>query len=82
MHGAIYHLVAADLRDTKQLERKLDECDIDRSLPTAFIAECVLVYMPAKASSDLVRWIADAFPTAFFINYEQARDSECSNYLS
>ncbi|KAI1896018.1 hypothetical protein AGOR_G00090480 [Albula goreensis] len=40
-------------------------------LPTLFMAECVLVYMTPEQSSKLVRWVADTFPTAMFVNYEQ-----------
>lgn len=71
IHSAIYHLVGVDLRKLQEFAGKLNECGIDHSLPTAFIAECVLVYMPSQASSALVRWIAENFQTAFFINYEQ-----------
>jgi len=64
-------LVACDLRDTAQLSAKLDACGVNHQLPTAFIAECVLVYMTAEKSSALVRWIADNFTSVFFVNYEQ-----------
>jgi len=63
--------VGCDLRDTAQLAAKLDACGVDHQLPTAFIAECVLVYMSAERSSALVRWIADSFASVFFVNYEQ-----------
>jgi len=71
IHSDVYHLVACDLRDTAQLSAKLNECGVDLQLPTAFIAECVLVYMSAERSSALVRWIADSFASVFFVNYEQ-----------
>lgn len=71
LHSGIYHLVACDLRDTAALSTALNSCGIDYQLPTAFIAECVLVYMTAGSSSALVKWIADQFSTAFFVNYEQ-----------
>lgn len=64
-------MVACDLRDTAQLSTKLDACNVDRQLPTAFIAECVLVYMSAEQSAVLVKWIADNFASVFFVNYEQ-----------
>jgi len=71
IHSDVYHLVECDLRDTAQLSAKLDACGVDRQLPTAFIAECVLVYMSAEQSSALVKWIADSFSSVFFVNYEQ-----------
>ena len=64
-------MVACDLRDTGQLSTKLDACGVDRQLPTAFVAECVLVYISAEQSSALVKWIADSFANVFFVNYEQ-----------
>jgi len=71
IHSDVYHLVACDLRDTAQLSAKLDACSVDRQIPTAFIAECVLVYMSAEHSSALVKWITDNFSSVFFVNYEQ-----------
>lgn len=40
-------------------------------LPTLLLSECVLVYMTPSQSSNLVRWAAETFHTAMFINYEQ-----------
>ena len=71
LHSLDYHIVGADMRKLDEFEKKLDECGIDRSFPTIFIAECVLVYMTSESSSALIRWIADKFPTVFFVNYEQ-----------
>lgn len=48
-------------------------CFFSPRLPTLFMSECVLVYITPEQSSKLVRWIADTFPTAMFINYEQVR---------
>lgn len=71
LHSAAYHVVAVDLRNLSELEAKLAACNVDKSLPTAFIAECVLVYMPTDKSDRLVKWIAENFSTSFFLNYEQ-----------
>ncbi|KAH9493070.1 Leucine carboxyl methyltransferase 1 [Bulinus truncatus] len=71
LHSANYHLVSANLRNIGSLESKLSASGIDRSLPTLFLSECVLVYIEAEATEKMIRWIADSFPTAFFINYEQ-----------
>lgn len=72
-------MVACDLRDAAQLSAKLDACGMDRQIPTAFIAECVLVYMSAEQSTALVKWIADNFSSVFFVNYEQVL---CTDYIS
>ncbi|ELU14133.1 hypothetical protein CAPTEDRAFT_21476 [Capitella teleta] len=71
LHSAQYHVVSADLRNLSELSSKLKDCAVDYTLPTVFIAECVLVYMPSESSSALLTWIAQNFQTAFFINYEQ-----------
>jgi len=72
LHSTGYHILGADLRSADDLMSKLrTECGIDCAQPTAFIAECVLVYMPAVDSTKLVRTIADTFNAAFFVSYEQ-----------
>jgi len=71
LHSKEYHIVAADLRNLTELKTKLSECNIDYSLPTCFLTECVLIYMPADASTNLVQWIPKEFSSAFFVNYEQ-----------
>ena len=73
LHASDYNLVAADIRNLTELDRKLSECGIDKRLPTVFIAECVLVYMESVHSKKLVEWISQNFLSAFFINYEQVR---------
>ncbi|XP_018022887.1 leucine carboxyl methyltransferase 1 [Hyalella azteca] len=70
LHGFRYKLMSTDLRVLSEVEAKLEESEIDYSLPTAFIAECVLVYMCPTKSSQLLNWIAKKFKSAFFINYE------------
>ncbi|ESO96138.1 hypothetical protein LOTGIDRAFT_116132 [Lottia gigantea] len=71
LHSANYHIVGANLTELGDIEKKLQESGIDRSIPTVFIAECVLVYIDSNKSGRLIKWISDHFPTAFFINYEQ-----------
>lgn len=71
LHGKDYHLVSANLKNLKELEHKLHECDIDYSMPTIFIAECVLVYIEKNKTDDLLKWITEHFTSAFFVNYEQ-----------
>ncbi|KAK0048878.1 leucine carboxyl methyltransferase 1 [Biomphalaria pfeifferi] len=71
LHSANYHLVSANLRNIGALESKLSASGIDRALPTLFLSECVLVYIEVDITEKLIKWIADSFPTSFFINYEQ-----------
>lgn len=66
-----FSLISVDLRRINDLDRKLSECNIDRSLPTLFISECVLVYMSAQDSSVLLQHLATTFSQCCFLKYEQ-----------
>ncbi|CAI9537551.1 unnamed protein product [Staurois parvus] len=66
-----YSIIGADLRNLKDMEEKLKKVGMDPQLPTLLVAECVLVYMTPEKSANLLRWAADTFPTAMFVNYEQ-----------
>uniref|UniRef100_A0A8D0KFS9 Leucine carboxyl methyltransferase 1 n=1 Tax=Salvator merianae TaxID=96440 RepID=A0A8D0KFS9_SALMN len=66
-----YSIIGADLRDLPKLEENLKKCDMDPCLPTLLMAECVLIYMTHEHSTCLLKWVADMFRTAMFINYEQ-----------
>lgn len=70
-HSKHYHLLAVDLREIHTLEKKLKETGIDKSLPTVFITECVLIYMEPKHSAAIINWAGSNFKNAVFINYEQ-----------
>lgn len=71
LHAGDYHLLGADLRQSREFEEKLKMADLDYSLPTLFIAECVLVYMDESQSEELLKQICKKFSTVAFINYEQ-----------
>lgn len=74
LHSEVYHLAAADLRKLAEVESKLIESSIDFELPTLFLFECVLVYMPLKQSQELLKFIAQKFSNAICINYEQVKN--------
>ncbi|KAH3806062.1 leucine carboxyl methyltransferase 1-like [Dreissena polymorpha] len=71
LHGKDYHLVAANLKNLAELDQKLHESGIDKTLPTIFIAECVLVYIEKSNTDAILKWVTDNFSTTFFVNYEQ-----------
>jgi len=71
LHSTRYHLCAADLANTQEVEAKLQESGLDFSAPTLILAECVLVYINADKSEKLLQWLADKFTSAVFLNYEQ-----------
>nr|XP_048722569.1 leucine carboxyl methyltransferase 1 isoform X3 [Caretta caretta] len=66
-----YAILAADLRDSSELDEKLKKFNMDTQLPTLLIAECVLVYMTPQQSASLLKWAANTFQAAMCINYEQ-----------
>ena len=73
LHGAKYHVIAADFVDLHALEKKLSDCSgFTFEVPTLFIAECVFVYIdPAKVNTFL-QWISSNFQSSVaLINHEQ-----------
>lgn len=68
-----YCIVGADLRDREKLAEVLARTNIDYSLPTIFLSECVLVYMPPHASAQVIDWAANGPFTGprVFATYEQ-----------
>uniref|UniRef100_A0A8D0H427 Leucine carboxyl methyltransferase 1 n=1 Tax=Sphenodon punctatus TaxID=8508 RepID=A0A8D0H427_SPHPU len=66
-----YSIIGADLRNPQELEEKLKTFSMNPLLPTLLVAECVLVYMTPQQSTRLLKWAANTFQAAMFINYEQ-----------
>lgn len=72
LHGYDYHVVAADLGNFPRLEAKLEDCGIDFSAPTIFLAECVLVYMTPKATEEFLSSLTRRFSSSLvFLDHEQ-----------
>eukprot|EP01018_Ginkgo_biloba_P001500 Gb_17809 [translate_table: standard] len=71
VHSEHYKLLPVDLRDIKQLNAVFDIAQLDPSLPTFIIAECVLIYLEPNVSRTLVKWAAEKFSTSVFVIYEQ-----------
>lgn len=71
LHAANYHVMGVDLRHIDAVETKLKQAEVDFSLPTIFLAECVLVYIEPTYCVNLLKWLSGHFPSAVFINYEQ-----------
>jgi hypothetical protein len=53
-----YSLVASDLCDVDSLEATLHQAGFNPALPTLFLAECVLVYLPNDSAQKLLTWAA------------------------
>lgn len=71
MHAANYHVMGVDLRHIEEIDNKLKQAEVDFSLPTLFIAECVLVYIEVDQCASLLKWISSRFTSAMIVNYEQ-----------
>jgi O-methyltransferase involved in polyketide biosynthesis len=69
-----YHVRTCDLRDLGSVEQNVSM--LDRSLPTLFLSECVLVYLEPGDSNSLLRWVARTFSTAVAVTYEQIRPND------
>uniref|UniRef100_A0A1J3IDI5 Leucine carboxyl methyltransferase 1 homolog n=1 Tax=Noccaea caerulescens TaxID=107243 RepID=A0A1J3IDI5_NOCCA len=66
-----YKLLPVDLRDIPKLRDVISFAEMDPSLPTFIIAECVLIYLDPDSSRAIVNWASKTFSTAVFFLYEQ-----------
>ena len=73
LHGANYHIIAANFTDLKALESKLQECaGFSYDMPTIFIAECVFVYIDSGKTNSFLQWVSTKFHSSIaIINHEQ-----------
>ncbi|KAI6173241.1 ER membrane protein complex subunit 4 [Aphelenchoides besseyi] len=76
LHGLDYHLLGADLRQKSEFWSKLELAELDYSLPTIFLAECVFIYMDQQRCDELLGSIAQRFENCALINYEQVNMSD------
>jgi [phosphatase 2A protein]-leucine-carboxy methyltransferase len=76
VHLKGFDILSVDLRNVKELEKRLAECGVDERLPTLILAECVLVYMSDEHSNGLLRFFANNFSRCGFVNYEQVNLSD------
>uniref|UniRef100_A0A5B7BE94 Leucine carboxyl methyltransferase 1 homolog n=1 Tax=Davidia involucrata TaxID=16924 RepID=A0A5B7BE94_DAVIN len=66
-----YKLLPVDLRDIQKLDDIIALANLDPSLPTFIIAECVMIYLDPDSSRAIVGWASKTFSTAVFFLYEQ-----------
>ncbi|KAL1217146.1 Leucine carboxyl methyltransferase 1-like protein [Cardamine amara subsp. amara] len=71
-----YKLLSVDLRDIPKLRDVISFADMDPSLPTFIIAECVLIYLDPDSSRSIVNWGSKTFSTAVFFLYEQIHPND------
>lgn len=63
--------MGVDLRNIDEVENKLKQAEVDFTIPTIFLAECVLVYIETNNCANLLKWLSSQFSSAVFVNYEQ-----------
>jgi tRNA wybutosine-synthesizing protein 4 len=63
--------MGVDLRSVDDLDKALTDAHIDKSLPTLFLSECVMIYLKEEQSAALIKWAASTFGCAVFLTYEQ-----------
>lgn len=71
LHAPNYHIMGVDLRNVDEVANKLKQAEVDFTVPTIFLAECVLVYIEAQNCTNLLKWFSSQFQTAVFVIYEQ-----------
>ncbi|KAJ7514172.1 hypothetical protein O6H91_23G031400 [Diphasiastrum complanatum] len=71
IHSKHYMLLPVDLRDINSLEKAFECAQLDISVPTFILSECVLIYLDPDVSRAVVNWAAQKFNTAVFVVYEQ-----------
>ncbi|CAH9095532.1 unnamed protein product [Cuscuta europaea] len=74
--GDHYKLLPVDLCDLDKLNGIVAMANLDPSLPTFIIAECVLIYIDPDSSRAIVSWASKTFSTAVFFLYEQIHPND------
>ena len=67
----VYHLLSGDLRVPEAIGAALVAAGLDRTRPTLWLAECVLVYLERQHAQGILAWAAAELETAAFALYEQ-----------
>ncbi|KAM9996031.1 hypothetical protein ACTFIY_002223 [Dictyostelium cf. discoideum] len=70
-----YRLGSIDLTNLETF-KIFDELEIDYNVPTLFLSECVLVYIPTKCGNDVIQWASNKFSESCFITYEQIKPND------
>ena len=68
-----YKLMAADARDVDIIVNKLKGTNVDGTLPTLIITECILIYMRPDDTEGILKWTKEYFGERgdlAYLNYE------------
>ncbi|CAG8448421.1 2237_t:CDS:2 [Acaulospora morrowiae] len=72
IYASDYCLLSGDLRGfVQEMVPWMESNGFDRSIPTLFLSECVMIYMDSNDSNKIVEWAASNLITSMFIVYEQ-----------
>ncbi|KAG9300692.1 hypothetical protein G9A89_023490 [Geosiphon pyriformis] len=72
LYASDYCLLSGDLKDfVEHLVPRMESHGFDKSFPTLFLSECVLIYMEHGDSDMIIQWISESMEAAMFIIYEQ-----------
>ena len=61
MLSAGYKLFESDVRDSEIIKSKISAMGVDPSLPTLVVTECLLIYMRAQDTKQVLEWTIDLF---------------------
>jgi len=70
VHTSVYHAVGSDITNLAAMDKMVESTALDTSLPTLFISECVLVYLPPEKGTSVIKWASERFSTAGFVSYD------------
>ncbi|KAJ3187577.1 carboxy methyl transferase for protein phosphatase 2A [Irineochytrium annulatum] len=72
LHTPSYCILSGDLRSfTTTIAPKLLTQGFSPSIPTLYLSECVLVYLPPESTTSILSWCSTATASSLFITYEQ-----------
>jgi len=74
--GPVYSIISADLANLDQIASNLEQCELDSSLPTLLISECVFIYMEPEHSNALMQWATSTFDMCGVMIYEQIHPND------
>eukprot|EP01097_Dermamoeba_algensis_P005376 TRINITY_DN341_c0_g1_i2.p1 TRINITY_DN341_c0_g1~~TRINITY_DN341_c0_g1_i2.p1 ORF type:complete len:175 (-),score=32.98 TRINITY_DN341_c0_g1_i2:150-674(-) len=68
--------MSVDLREIEKVKEKLTKAGLHSRIPTLFLSECVLIYLPPEKGDNLIQFVGNYFSTSVFVNYEQINPND------
>ncbi|KAJ3413645.1 hypothetical protein HDV05_007713 [Chytridiales sp. JEL 0842] len=77
LHGDEYSIISGDLRSWESdIFPRLESLGFDKSLPTLYLSECVLVYLQPETISRILTHCSKICEASMFITYEQIKPDD------